>query len=150
ADLTVWNDRIDQGEPYDGDPTVEAAFTELTTHHSAYYIDDSVTPAPLFVYNSFTDDLFPVDETLRFYNRLRAHHPAAEIALHFEAGSGHPGAALGASLDRVMARVSQHFARHLKGTGDALPAVETFTQTCGTTAETGPFTATDWGALRPG
>ncbi len=150
ADLTTWNARLAAGEPYDADPMAEAVLAEVTAHHSAYYVDDSVTPAPIFAYNSFTDDLFPVEEALRFYRKVRAHHPEAEITLHFEAGFGHPRAALGASLARVDARVMQHFARFLKGTGGALPAVETYTQGCGATAEAGPFTAADWDAIHPG
>ena len=151
ADLTAWNARIEQGEPYDGQPDAVHVTTEVTTHHSAYYIDDSTPPAPLFIYNSFVDDLFPADETLRYYRKVRADHPNAEIALHYEAGFGHPRASLGAGLARVTPRITAFFARHLKGTSDAAaPGVETWTQGCGATPEAGPFTASDWDALRPG
>jgi predicted acyl esterase len=151
ADLTGWNARIEQGEPYDAQPDAAHITGEVTSHHSAYYIDDTSAPAPLFVYNSFVDDLFPADETLRYYRKVRADHPEAEIALHYEAGFGHPRAALGASLARVNAAVTAFFGRHLLGTNDPpAPHVETFTQACGTTMESGPFTAADWDALRPG
>jgi predicted acyl esterase len=150
ADLTGWNDRLKAGEPYDNDPTLVAALDEITAHHSAYYVDDSVTPAPLFVYNSWTDDLFGVDEALRYYRKVLAHHPDARIALHFEANFGHPRADLGANGTRITDRVMQHFALYLKGTGDPIPPIETFTQACGGATEAGPFTATDWDALRPG
>src|SRR6185369_7041145 len=69
ADITEWRNRIDAGEPYDDDPTMQHVVSEVTAHHSAYYIDDSIPPAPLFMYNAFTDDLFPVDESLRFCGR---------------------------------------------------------------------------------
>ena len=70
------------------------ALTELTSHHSAYYIDDTVPPAPLLIYNSFVDDLFPGDEAVRFWRKTVARHPDAEIAVHLAAGFGHPRAAL--------------------------------------------------------
>jgi hypothetical protein len=81
ADITGWKTRLDAGEPYDGDPLLQDIVDEVTTHHSAYYIDDSIPPAPLFIYNAFTDDLFPATEALRFYNETRAKYPSAEITL---------------------------------------------------------------------
>src|SRR3989442_13218141 len=59
ADLPAWKARLDAGEPYDTDPLLRMIVDEVTSHHSAYYIDDSTAPAPLFIYNAFTDDLFP-------------------------------------------------------------------------------------------
>src|SRR5262249_51006341 len=41
ADVLSWNARVAQGEPYDGDPTVQAILTEIGSHHSAYGVDDS-------------------------------------------------------------------------------------------------------------
>ncbi len=150
ADLNAWTARLAEGEPYDGDPMLQHVLDEITQHHSAYYIDDSVAPAPLFIYNAWTDDLFPVDEAVRFWRRAKAHHPAAEIALHFADGFGHPRASLGGNLQRVSDVTQQFFARHLKGTGAPLPAVETYTQACGDAVVAGPFTASDWDALHPG
>lgn len=153
ADLPGWNARLAQGEPYDGDPLLEAALQEITAHHSAYYIDDSVAPAPLFIYNAWTDDLFPGDEALRFFARTRNHHPSAEIAVNLAAGFGHPRANLGASnLLDVIGQIDDFFARHLKDSGTpAPPRIAASTQGCpGITAEQGPFTGDDWGALRPG
>src|SRR4029079_13331490 len=42
SDIQTSKARIEQGEPYDGDPTLEGILAEITNHHSAYYIDDSV------------------------------------------------------------------------------------------------------------
>ncbi|HEV7732674.1 MAG TPA: CocE/NonD family hydrolase [Candidatus Binatia bacterium] len=153
ADLPGWNARLSEGEPYDGDPLIAHALNEITTHHSSYYIDDSIPPAPIFIYNSWVDDLFPGDEALRFYRRTRARHPDAEIAVQLAAGFGHPRAALaGANLAALGAAIDTFFARHLKDSGDPpLPGITTYTQGCaGITTEEGPFTATDWDALRPG
>src|SRR5262249_1094437 len=152
ADLPGWHARIGQGEPYDGDPLLEHALDELTHHHSAYYIDDSVAPAPLFIYNSWTDDLFPGDEALRFWRKTRAHHPEAEIALQLADGFGHPRSSLAsiASLTRLSQRVEDFFARHLKGANvPPPPAFETWTQGCNGAPELGPFVAPDSDAVHP-
>lgn len=153
ADLPAWHARIGQGEPYDGDPLLEHALEQLTRFHSAYYIDDSVPPAPLFIYNSWVDDLFPGDEALRFWRKTVARHPAAQISLHLSGGFGHPRAALGdaAGLIRVGQRVDEFFALHLQGAAVAPPpAFETYTQACGDVAMRGPFVGPDWDAIRPG
>lgn len=47
--------------------------------HSAYGIDASRAPPPLFVGAGLTDDIFPVDETLRFTIRLRARNARAGV-----------------------------------------------------------------------
>ena len=75
ADIDGWKARLDQGEPYDGDPAVAAMIDEINTYHSAYGVDHSEAPAPLLISSGFTDDLFPVNEATRFYNRTRAEYP---------------------------------------------------------------------------
>jgi hypothetical protein len=138
ADITAWRNRIEAGEPYDDDPMMQHVVSEVTAHHSAYYVDDSIPPAPLFMYNAFTDDLFPADESLRFWRKTRAKHPTAEIALQYADHFGHPRASLAGDMATASARVAQLFARHLKGTADpAPPPLETYTQTCGGSTETG-------------
>jgi hypothetical protein len=150
SDIQSWNARINQGEPYEGDPVAEAIRDEITSHHSAYYVDDSVPPAPLFIYNAWTDDLFPVDEALRFWRKTVTKHPGAEIALRFADDFGHSRAGLGFTGVSVIERVTAFFARHLKGQGDAFPKLETYTQGCNGAAVEGPFTADHWDALHPG
>ena len=68
-----------------GNPLAAAADIrdELTTHHSSYYIDHSQAPAPMLISNGWTDDLFPADEAIRFYNRTRTEYPSADISLFF-------------------------------------------------------------------
>jgi predicted acyl esterase len=150
ANLPAWHARISQGEPYDGDALLEAALDELTRHHSAYYIDDSVAPAPLFIYNSWTDDLFPGDEALRFWRKTHAHHPEAEIFVHLADSFGHPRASLAPS-PQVNQRVEDFFARYLKKEDvPPPPPFETFTQACGGSTLQGPFAGADWDALRHG
>ena len=68
---------------------------ELTANHSAYYIDDSIAPAPALLANGWNDDLFPVDESVRYYNKVRAKHPNAPISM-FHLDFGHsPRAGVG-------------------------------------------------------
>ena len=74
ADLTGWRDRLEAGEPYGAD--VQAILDEITTNHSSYYIDHSIEPAPMLMSSGFTDDLFPADETIRYYNRTKDAVPA--------------------------------------------------------------------------
>jgi hypothetical protein len=150
ADIGGWKTRLEAGEPYDTDPLLQDIVDEVTSHHSAYYIDDSIPPAPLFIYNAFTDDLFPATEALRFYNKTRAKYPSAEITLMFADAFGHPRASLGGDMTRASQRVDELFARHLKGVGGPLPGVETYTQACGASTEQGPFTASNWAAIHPG
>jgi hypothetical protein len=150
SDIQSWNVRIGAGEPYEGDPTLQSLLDEITRHHSAYYVDDSVEPAPLFIYNAWTDDLFPVDEAVRFWRKTVAKHPNAEIALLFADDFGHSRATLGFTGAAVIEKVTAFLARHLKGRGDPFPAVETFTQACNGAAIEGPITAPDWDALHPG
>src|SRR5207253_471907 len=93
ADLQNWHSLFNAGEPYDDSsgnplPAVAAVKTELTTHHSSYYIDHSQPPAPMLMSSGFTDDLFPADETIRYYNRTRTEYPGTPISLFF-ASLGH-------------------------------------------------------------
>jgi predicted acyl esterase len=150
SDIQSWNARVSAGEPYDDDPMLEAILAEITRHHSAYYVDDSVPPAPLFIYNAWTDDLFPADEAVRFWRKTAAKHPGAEIALLFADSFGHSRATLGFSGADVGAKVDAFLARHLKGAGPAFPVVEAYTQGCNGAPAEGPITAGDWDALHPG
>jgi fermentation-respiration switch protein FrsA (DUF1100 family) len=151
ADLTGWRNRLEQGEPYDGDPLVEDALSEIKAHHSSYYIDSSQPPAPLLIGQGFTDDLFPPDEALRFYNRTRTQYPGARIALIF-GDFGHPRAQGKPDVSaRVGDRVDQLFDHYLMGAGAPPSGVEAFTQSCPAAAASGgPYTASSWASIAPG
>jgi dienelactone hydrolase len=153
SDLTAWNLRLGAGEPYDGDSNVNSIFTEITAHHSAYYIDHSEPPAPLLIANGFTDDLFPADEAIRFYNRTRAQYPTAPLSLFF-GDFGHPRAAQNKSPEGPMlnAAADAWLDYYVKGSG-SLPfqGATAFATTCPTTAPSGgPFQAGSWGGLQKG
>jgi hypothetical protein len=152
ADLTSWKNRLDAGEPYDGDPLVESSLSEIMTHHSSYYIDHSEPPAPLLISNGFTDDLFPVDEAVRFYNRTKTQYPNAPISLFF-GDFGHPRAQNKADVaGRLTNRTYAWFDHYVKGSGaKPFQGVIAMTQTCpGSAPSGGPFYAPDWAAIAPG
>jgi dienelactone hydrolase len=152
ADIDGWKARLDQGEPYDDDPFVQDMIEEINSYHSAYGVDHSESPAPLLISSGFTDDLFPVNEATRFYNRTRAEHPDSPLALFF----GSFGHARGQNQGNVIAALNEleneWIAHYLKGVGpEPASNVTTYTQTCPNgTAGAGPYTAPDWASIAPG
>ena len=162
ADLSNWYAAVNAGEPYDGDPLSEDIVDELTRHHSSYYIDDSPAPAPMLISNGWTDDLFPPDEAIRFYNRTRTSHPGTPIALIFSDHGHQRGQNKGP--DNAFLGLARHawLDFYVKGVGSEPPlGVRTLTKTCGAPSggATGdfddpgtdvPFQAGSWAALAPG
>ena len=157
ADLRNWHQTFINGEPYDdanGDPLPAPADIrdELTTHHSSYYIDHSQAPAPLLISSGWTDDLFPADEAIRFYNRTKAEYPGAAISLFFGSFGHQRGQN---KADALAARAAQELAwfnYYVKGQGPVpFQGVTTYTQTCPNAAASGgPFTAPTWAQIAPG
>ena len=152
ADPDGWAARLAQGEPYDGDPQVAAILDEANRYHSPYWVDHSESPAPLLITNGFTDDIFPVNEATRFYNRTRAEHPDSPLALFF--GSlGHPRGQVQANVFSALTDLqNQWVAYYLKGAGPQPPSnVTAYTQTCPNGIDGGgPYTAPDWASIAPG
>jgi predicted acyl esterase len=164
ADLTAWYTRANAGEPYDGDAMVEDMIDELMAHHSSYYIDHSTAPAPLLISNGWTDDLFPPDEAIRFYNRTRTEHPGTPVSLIFT-DHGHQRGQNKAS-DTTFRNRQLHawFDHYVRGIGPTpFQGVQTLTQTCPGSAPSGgatgpfddpnadqPFSAPSWRQLAPG
>jgi hypothetical protein len=151
ADLQTWFAVVNAGEPYG--PAAQAIAEELTAHHSPYAIDHTKAPAPTLLANGFTDDLFPVDEALRFWNRTRAEHPATPLAMLFGDFGHMRGQNKPADLAVFEQRRFAWMDRYVKGdaTATPLPGVEALTQTCPATAPSGgPFTAATWRAIHPG
>jgi len=110
-------------------------------------------PAPLLLQNGWTDDLFPVTESLRLYNELRRRDRGAEVALQL-GDLGHNRGSNKANVEQAFNDAgSAFFDAWLKGAG-AKPApgsVTAFTQTCPRPARgAGPYRAKDWASLHRG
>jgi dienelactone hydrolase len=151
-DVAAWKARLDQGEPYDGDPMTAFVLNQIEAYHSAYYIDHSAPPAPLLIANGFTDDLFPADEAIGYFNRIRSQYPNAPISMLF-GDFGHmraankPGdsAALGNAEDAWLDY-------YVKGSGSKpFQGTTAFAMTCPKSAPSGgPYQAASWAALQHG
>lgn len=157
-DIAGWRTLMSAGEPYDT-PTGQLMVSEMTTHHSSYYIDHSQAPAPLVIAEGLTDDLFPIDEALRFYNRTKHEFPDATVGLIF-ADIGHPRAPLagansqGRPADKELGYqvVEQWFKHYLLGQ-DPKPfdGVTVKSQVCPYEEPSGgPYTAANWTRFAPG
>ena len=152
ADVTAWKTRLDAGEPYDGDPSIAAVLEEIKAHHSAYYIDHSVPPAPLLISNGFTDDLFPADEAIRYYNRIRSQYPNAPISMLF-GDFGHMRAVNKPGDSNARDQAQDSLARLLRQgrRSAAVQGVTAFAMTCPTSsALRRPFKAGSWAGLERG
>jgi predicted acyl esterase len=152
ADLIGWYTLINSGEPYESKPQTQEILDQITTYHSSYYIDYSQPPAPLLIQNGWNDDLFPVDEAVRYYNRTRAQYPADPISL-FLMDDGHARSQNKAADEELfLQRENAWFDHYLKGAGSApSSSVEALTTTCPKeSASEGPYKAADWQSLSPG
>ncbi|WP_210494910.1 CocE/NonD family hydrolase [Patulibacter sp. SYSU D01012] len=162
ANIAGWFDTNVTGGPYDGKPRVEEQLAELP-HHGAAATDDSEAPAPALISNGWNDDLFPVDEAVRYYNQVRRNHPDAPISMvHLD--FGHPNRAVDLrnpspiALDAKALQDAENrwFAHYVRGAGDApadaVGGVTAVTSACsgGTPTRGTTYRAANWAALSPG
>ncbi|MHB1834137.1 MAG: CocE/NonD family hydrolase [Solirubrobacteraceae bacterium] len=150
-DLGAWLRRLEQGEPYTGTVTTQM-LRQITRYHSSYYINHSEPPAPLLIANGWTDDLFPVDEALRYYNRTKTQYPHTPVSLFF-GDWGHPRAQdKPADVARYVTAVRRWIGYYVKGVGPKpFQGVQALTETCpASAASAGPYRAADWALLQPG
>jgi hypothetical protein len=104
----------------------------------------------LLISNGWTDDLFPADEALRFYNRTKDLYPKAFVGLEFLDYGHQRGQNKPADTAVLAARQRQFFDYYLKGQGDKpFGGVQVLTQTCGTPSG-GPYSADNWKDIAPG
>jgi predicted acyl esterase len=150
ADVAGWVARADAGEPYD-DASGRAVVDTLERYHSAYWIDPSTAPAPVFFASGFTDDLFPIDEALRFLNRTRRDHPRVPVAMML-GDFGHQRASnKKVERARLIKLIHAWMDRHLRGSGSGVSGFTASTQTCPRDAPAeGPFFASSFAALARG
>jgi dienelactone hydrolase len=158
ADLTTWFGVINAGEPYDSNPEATSIVQQIAQYHSPYYLLDGAygfgreAPSPLLIANGFTDDLFPVDEALRYYNLERSLYPSDPISL-LDGDFGHERAANKAGDEALLSNAIQgFFGYYLKGAGSQpAPSATATIETCPTSVPSGgPYTASSWAALHPG
>ena len=158
ADLTSWYAELNAGEPYDGNAQDEALAAQIAQYHSPFYLLDGAygtaweAPAPLLIANGFTDDLFPVDEALRYYNLAQTRYPSDPISL-FDGDFGHqPANNKAGDLALLSGRIQSFFDYYLKGTGAEPQSGATATiETCPASQPSdGPYSAPTWAALHPG
>jgi fermentation-respiration switch protein FrsA (DUF1100 family) len=156
ADITGWKAITDTGGPFDGNAAAQAMTDELTRNHSALYIDDSVPPAPALLANGWNDDLFPVDESLRYYNKVRARWPNAPITMfHLDFGhSPRAGAVSPVDATALNAAINAWMDYYLKGAGqepaDARGGVDILTSKCPVSGAGTRYHAPTWPQLAPG
>ncbi|MGI8706676.1 MAG: CocE/NonD family hydrolase [Actinomycetota bacterium] len=125
--LEDWKDRINEGEPYDGgEPDiVRDAVTKMLSERSAYFLPKTTSyKTAIFAVQGFTDFVFPADQAVSMYNRLRAEDEDYPISLYM----GDWGHATAQSKDEETAHigelVAQWFDHYLKGRGPAPGGVQ--------------------------
>ena len=144
------------GEPYDSNPALKRLVSQTKRYHSAYYVerglgrDERRNPAPLLIYNAWTDDLFPADEALRYAKLIKVQHPRARLSLLFADGFGHPRATFH-DTPTIEEAGQALFDRYLLDDHSAarLPGVQTYTQNC-SGSPAGPFSTRNWRKQHPG
>jgi hypothetical protein len=159
ADLTSWFAALNAGEPYDSNAQDRALIQRIAQYHSPYYLLNGAygtateAPAPQLIANGFTDDLFPVDEALRYYNLERSLYPGDPVSLFGFDGGHQRGQNKPADMALLSSAIASFFAAYI-GHGPhppAPPSATALTQTCPKTAPSaGPYTAATWAGLHPG
>ena len=109
-------------------------------------------PAPLFLTNGFTDDIFPVDEAIRYVNLEHKLYPSDPAALFNYDGGHQRGGNKLADGELLLTRVKAFLDYYVKGAGEQPPlGVTALTMTCPKTAPSGgPYWAPTWADLHPG
>jgi dienelactone hydrolase len=157
ADLPLWYATINAGEPYESNPLAPTIIRQLGEFRSPYYLLDGAygtapeAPSPLLIANGFTDDLFPVDEGVRYYNLMRSRYPSDPIGL-IDGDFGHQRAQnKSADTALLSSRIDAFFHHYLQGGSPAVLGATAFVETCPATAPSaGPFAAPTWSSLAPG
>ncbi len=148
ADLSKWYAVTNAGEPFN--PEDEAIAHQIYSYHQAYGILLSGETAPMLLESGWTDDLFPVEQSLRAYNAAHADRSYAALML---GDLGHSPGANKENTDHAFNEEgAQFFAAKLEHAGGAPKngSVTAYTQTCPTAAPAaGPFTASRFSKLAP-
>ncbi|MEO8969190.1 MAG: CocE/NonD family hydrolase [Solirubrobacteraceae bacterium] len=149
--LGAWIARLNQGEPYTGALPAQILH-QVSTFHSSYAIDHSEAPAPMLIANGWTDDLFPADEALRYYNRTTTQYPQTPLSLFF-GDWGHPRAQnKTADIAHYVTAIHRWLDYYVRGRGRRpFGGVQALTETCpSSAASAGPYRASNWAEMSPG
>jgi fermentation-respiration switch protein FrsA (DUF1100 family) len=158
ANLTEWFSFNSTGGPYNGLPLAVQQEAQLP-NHGAYYTNLSEPPAPTLMQDGWNDDLFPVDQSVDYYNKIRTAYPTAAIKL-FALDLGHNPRSTTvpsvADAGKLLAAESAWFRYYVKGEGTepagAHGGVTAITSVCpaGSSSSGHEYTAKDWASLAPG
>ena len=133
---------------------------ELMVHHSALYIPDitgapatlPTAPSPMLLSSGWDDDLFPVSQTVMYYNKIRTQDPGTPISLYL-LDFGHARSQnKAADLAQIATRENAWFNYYVKGVGSPpQQGVDALTTTCpSSAASAGPIHAASWADLSNG
>lgn len=157
GNMTGWFGAVFGESQFDGDAFVDDMVEELEGNHSSIGIDDSVEPAPMLLANGWNDDLFPVSESVRLYNKIRQDHPLAPVKLYtLDTGHTPRGSTAPGDLPGWIGAQNAWVDYYVNGTGaaptNAAGGVTAVTSKCsGTTKVAGDsYTASSWAELSPG
>ncbi len=158
ANNTEWYNFANTGGPYNGQP-LAVQEEEHLPNHGAYYTNLSEPPAPALMENGWNDDLFPVDQTVDYYNKVRSLYPNAAMKL-FDMDLGHnPRSASTpstADLAKLAGAQNAWFEYFVKGQGSepegARGGVVAISSHCPATSATSgtEYKAANWASLAPG
>jgi hypothetical protein len=158
ANNTEWYNFANTGGPYNGQ-ALAIQQEEHLPNHGAYYTNLSEPPAPALMENGWNDDLFPVDQTVDYYNKVRALYPNAALKL-FDMDLGHNprSASTPSTSDLAKLATAQNawFEYFVKGQGSepegARGGVVAISSHCPATAATSgtEYKAANWASLAPG
>jgi pimeloyl-ACP methyl ester carboxylesterase len=150
ADLQLWDQILDRGEPY---PPLVPRVARIMRRYKSPVGLYGRRPAPQILQDGFTDDLFPAEEALRTYKFLRARNPDAYVRLQL-GDIGHGRAQNKIQTNRYFNdQGARFFDAFLKDEGNPPPngGVSIGKQTCPANARAGtPFEAPSWDRLHPG
>ncbi len=158
ANNTDWYNLSQTGGPYNGQPFAIQEEEQLP-NHGAYYTDLSTPPAPTIMENGWNDDLFPVNQSVDYYNKVRAAYPNQPIQLFdFDLGHNPRSASTPSASDdgKLTTAQNEWFKYFVKGEGSepagAHGGVTAIASHCpATTASSGTeYKAANWASLAPG
>jgi hypothetical protein len=117
SNFAVWYQRLTSRSQ--SPPSPQQIANAMTAYHSAAGIDDAVAPAPAFMVNGLSDDIFPPNQSIPYMNKIRAQHPDVPVAVMI-ADVGHPRAQ-NKEADVTLAREREldWLNHYLKDDGDA-------------------------------